>query len=205
MNYSDTDSEDESIIYDNDVNPLLQEDDDDNELNEAFIQEDGDGGVMTIDELEVDQGPLTIEDLNTDHVDQDEPETDDELDISYGGAKKKTAKKKTAKKKTVKKKTTKKKTTKKKTTKKKTSKKKVAKKKTAKKKTTKKKVAKKKTAKKKTTKKKVAKKKVAKKKVAKKKTTKKVKFLGIFGGKKKNNIEVNKINKMNIPMERLLS
>ena len=166
MNYSDTDSEDESIIYDNDVNPLLQEgDDDDNELNEAFIQEDEDGGVMTIDELQVDQGPLTLEELNTDDVDQDEPETDDELDISYGGAKKKTAKKKTVKKKTTKKKTTKKKTTKKKT----------------------------------------SKKKVAKKKVAKKKTTKKVKFLGIFGGKKKNNIEVNKINKMNIPMERLLS
>ena len=161
MNYnSDTDSEDESIIYDNGVNPLLQEGDDENELNEAFIQEDGDGGV-----IEVDQGPLTIEELNTDHVDQDEPETDDELDISYGGAKKKTAKKKTAKKKTTKKKT----------------------------------------AKKKTAKKKVAKKKTAKKKTAKKKTTKKVKFLGIFGGKKKNNIEINKINKMNIPMERLLS
>ena len=95
MNYnSDTDSEDETIIYDNGVNPLLQEgDDDDNELNEAFIQEDGDGGV-----IEVDQGPLTFEDLNTDHVDPDEPETDDEtddeLDISYGGAKKKTTKKK---------------------------------------------------------------------------------------------------------------
>ena len=196
MNYnSDTDSEDESIIYDNDVNPLLQEDDDDTELNEAFIQEDEDGGVMTIDEIQVDQGPLTIEELNTDHVDQDEPETDDELDISYGGAKKKTAKKKTAKKKT----------TKKKTAKKKTAKKKVAKKKTAKKKTAKKKTTKKKTAKKKTAKKKVAKKKTAKKKTAKKKTTKKVKFLGIFGGKKKNNIEINKINKMNIPMERLLS
>jgi len=198
MNYnSDTDSEDETIIYDNGVNPLLQEgDDDDNELNEAFIQED--------DELQVDQGPLTFEDLNTDHVDPDEPETDDEtddeLDISYGGAKKKATKKKATKKKTAKKKTAKKKTAKKKTAKKKTAKKKVAKKKTAKKKTAKKKVAKKKVAKKKT-----AKKKTAKKKVSKKKTTKKVKFLGIFGGKKKNNIEVNKINKMNIPMERLLS
>ena len=199
MNYnSDTDSEDETIIYDNGVNPLLQEgDDDDNELNEAFIQED--------DELQVDQGPpLTLEDLNTDHVDLDEPETDDEtddeLDISYGGAKKKATKKKTAKKKTAKKKTAKKKTAKKKV-----AKKKVAKKKTAKKKVAKKKVAKKKTAKKKVAKKKVAKKKTAKKKVSKKKTTKKVKFLGIFGGKKKNNIEVNKINKMNIPMERLLS
>ena len=87
-------------------------------------------------------------------------------------------------------------------------KKKTAKKKTTKKKTTKKKTAKKKVAKKKVAKKKVAKKKTAKKKVSKKKTTKKVKFLGIFGGKKKNNIEVNKINKinkMNIPMERLLS
>jgi hypothetical protein len=99
----------------------------------------------------------------------------------------------------------KKKTAKKKTAKKKTAKKKTAKKKTAKKKVAKKKVAKKKTAKKKVAKKKVAKKKTAKKKVSKKKTTKKVKFLGIFGGKKKNNIEVNKINKMNIPMERLLS
>ncbi|MDA7464092.1 hypothetical protein N8996_04815 [Candidatus Poseidonia alphae] len=187
MNYnSDTDSEDETIIYDNGVNPLLQEgDDDDNELNEAFIQ--------------VDQGPLTLEDLNTDHVDQEEAETDDEtddeLDISYGGAKKKTTKKKTAKKKVAKKKVAKKKTAKKKTTKKKTTKKKTTKKKTAKKKVAKKKVAKKKTAKKKTT----------KKKTTKKKTTKKVKFLGIFGGKKKNNIEINKINKMNIPMERLLS
>ena len=123
MNYnSDTDSEDESIIYDNGVNPLLQEGDDENELNEAFIQEDGDGGV-----IEVDQGPLTIEELNTDHVDQDEPETDDELDISYGGAKKKTAKKKTTKKKTAKKKVAKNKTAKKKTAKKKTTKKKTAK------------------------------------------------------------------------------
>ena len=90
-------------------------------------------------------------------------------------------------------------------TKKKTAKKKTTKKKTTKKKTAKKKVAKKKTAKKKVAKKKVSKKKTTKKKVSKKKTTKKVKFLGIFGGKKKNNIEVNKINKMNIPMERLLS
>ena len=113
------------------------------------------------------------------------------LEELQGGAGKKKKKKTATKKKTAKKKTA----TKKKTAKKKTTKKKTTKKKTAKKKVAKKKVAKKKTAKKKTT----------KKKTTKKKTTKKVKFLGIFGGKKKNNIEVNKINKMNIPMERLLS
>ena len=169
---SDTDSEDESVIYNDDVNPLLPEDGDENPLDQSFIQED-DGEEMTVDELYV---PLTIDDLNTDHVDQDEPETDIELDISFGGAKKKTVKKKAAKNKT-------------------------AKKKTAKKKTSKKKTAKKKTSKKKTTKKKTAKKKTAKKK----NTTKKVKFLGIFGGKKKNDIEISKINKMNIPSERLLS
>jgi hypothetical protein len=154
---SDTDSEDESVIYNDDVNPLLPEDGDENQLDQSFIQED-DGEEMTVDELYV---PLTIDDLNTDHVDQDEPETDIELDISFGGAKKKTVKKKAAKNKTAKKKTAKKKTSKKKTTKKKTAKK--------------------------------------------KNTTKKVKFLGIFGGKKKNDIEISKINKMNIPSERLLS
>jgi hypothetical protein len=139
---SDTDSEDESVIYNDDVNPLLPEDGDENPLDQSFIQED-DGEEMTVDELYV---PLTIDDLNTDHVDQDEPETDIELDISFGGAKKKTVKKKAAKNKTAKKKTAKKKN-----------------------------------------------------------TTKKVKFLGIFGGKKKNYIEISKINKMNIPSERLLS
>ena len=139
---SDTDSEDESVIYNDDVNPLLPEDGDENPLDQSFIQED-DGEEMTVDELYV---PLTIDDLNTDHVDQDEPETDNEFDISFGGAKKKTVKKKAAKNKTAKKKTAKKKN-----------------------------------------------------------TTKKVKFLGIFGGKKKNYIEISKINKMNIPSERLLS
>ena len=108
---TDTDSEDESFIYHDDgLNILGQENDNHDILNEAFIQED------------VDQGPLTIEDLNTDHVDPDESETDDELDISFGGKKKTTSKKKTAKKKTAKKKTASKKKTakKKKTTKKKT-------------------------------------------------------------------------------------
>ena len=178
-----------AFIYDDDsLNILGQENEGHDILNEAFIQEDGDGGVMTIDELQVDQGPLTIEDLNTDHVDPDEPETDDELDISFGGKKKTATKKKktaTKKKKTATKKkktaTKKKKTaTKKKTAKKKTT----TKKKTAKKKTT----TKKKTAKKKTTTKKkkttTKKKKTATKK--KKTTNKKKGLLGIFmGGKNK--------------------
>ena len=123
---TDTDSEDESFIYHDDgLNILGQENDNHDILNEAFIQEDVDQGPLTIEDLNtdhVDQGPLTIEDLNTDHVDPDESETDDELDISFGGKKKTTSKKKTAKKKTAKKKTASKKKTakKKKTTKKKT-------------------------------------------------------------------------------------
>ena len=184
---TDTDSEDESFIYHDDgLNILGQENENHDILNEAFIQEDGDGGVMTIDELQVDQGPLTIEDLNTDHVDPDEPETDDELDISFGGKKKTATKKKSAKKKTA----TKKKSAKKKTATKRKSqpkrrqllrksqpkRKRLTKKKTA----TKKKTTKKKTA----TKKKTTKKKTATKK--KKTSTKKKGLLGIFmGGKNK--------------------
>ena len=157
---TETDSEDESFIDDNgSLNILGQEDEDHDILNQAFIQE------------YVDQGPLTFEDLNTDHVDLDDPdtddETDDELDIIYGGKKKTaTKKKKTA---TKKKKTA---TKKKKTATKK--KKTVSKKKTAKKKTAKKKTA---------TKKKTTKKKTATKK--KKTTTKKKRVIRSIYGRKK--------------------
>ena len=97
----DTDSEDESFEY-VPFNPLGQGlEDEDDVLNQAFIQEDE--GPMDMDEL---YAPLTLEDLNTDHIDQDEPETDDEGDISYGGKKKAKKAKKT--KKTTKKKKTKK-------------------------------------------------------------------------------------------------
>jgi len=83
---ADTDSEDESFEYEYvPINPLGQDPDENDILNQAFIQEDEDGGPMDMDELYV---PLTLEDLNTDHVDQDEPETDDEGDISFGGKKK---------------------------------------------------------------------------------------------------------------------